>query len=62
MSQSAPTDHNLLTGLSSVQRMSRADQRLLDLRLRMLATTAKADGAITVAANLLRASYELEKA
>jgi hypothetical protein len=55
------TDRNLLSDLASLGRMSRRDQRVLDRRLRVLAAEAKRDDAITVAANLLRASYELDR-
>lgn len=52
---------NLLSGLTSLGRMSRRDQRELDRRLRALAARAKATDTY-VAANLLRASYELDTA
>ena len=55
------SEANMLSGLKSIDRMSRRDQRTLDLRLRCLASEAKMAGAISLAANLLRASYELEK-
>lgn len=51
---------NLLSDLPSLGRMNRRDQTRLDLRLRALAVEAKTSGATSVAANLLRASYELE--
>lgn len=56
-----PSPGNLFSGLASLQRMSKHDQQLLDMRLRMLAATAKGHNAVAVAANLLRASYELER-
>jgi hypothetical protein len=53
---------NLLSGLSSLGRMSHRDQRRLDMRLRALSAEAKRHGAIPLAADLLRASYELDTA
>lgn len=52
---------NLLSDLPSLGRMSRRDQRMLDMRLRVLCGEAKRAGDIKVAADLLRASYELER-
>jgi len=61
LSQSATSDQNLLSDLPSLARLSRRDQKRLANRLYSHATTAKNAGAITLAASLLRASYELEK-
>lgn len=57
-----PRADNLLSGLASLRRMSRRDQRMFDRRLRVLASEAKSAGAISLAADLLRASYELDTA
>ncbi len=62
MTDSRTSEGNLLTGLSSLGRMSRLDQTRLANRLRTLSLEAKTKGATTLAANLLRATYELEKA
>jgi len=53
---------NLLSNLPSLRRMSKRDQRRLEMRLRSLALDVKAGGVTSVAAaaSLLRASYELE--
>ena len=59
MSQSNVT-WNLLSDLPSLRRLNRHDQAMLDLRLRQLAMEAKRAGAVSLAANLLRATYELE--
>jgi hypothetical protein len=48
---------NLFSGLSSLKRMSKRDQQVLDMRLRKLAHQAQPP---RVAADLLRASYELD--
>jgi hypothetical protein len=40
--------------------MSKRDQERLELRLRRMSAEAKAAGAITLAASLIRAVYELE--
>lgn len=53
---------NLLSDLSSLGRMNRRDQRMLDMRLRVLSGEAKRHGAISLAADLLRATYELDTA
>jgi hypothetical protein len=53
---------NLLSDLPSLGRMNQRDQRMLDMRLRVLSAEAKRLGAISLAADLLRASYELEHA
>lgn len=53
---------NLLSDLASLGRMSRRDKRMLDLRLRVLSAEAKRLGATSLAADLLRASYELDMA
>jgi len=56
------SEANLLSGLDSLDRLSKRDQQRLELRLRHLSTEAKKAGAVSLAANLLRAAYQLEKA
>ena len=51
---------NLLSDLPSLGRLSRRDQRTLDRRLRALVGQALDRDATSLAANLLRASYELD--
>lgn len=58
---SEQSDRNLLSGLDSLNRLSKRDQERIELRLRDLSMRAKAEGSIGVAANLIRAVYQLEK-
>ena len=56
------SEAHLLSGLDSLDRLSKRDQQRLELRLRHLSVEAKNAGAVSLAANLLRAVYQLEKA
>lgn len=59
LGQTATSDGNLLSGLTSLARLSVRDQRILEQRLRLHSAEAKFGGSIWLAASLLRASYEL---
>ena len=61
MTDLGQNEANLLSGLDSLNRLSKRDQQRLEQRLREAAMNARTSGDVGLAAYLLRAIYQLEK-